>query len=245
MSPFDRNGGSDAREDASIPIPCINDQALEKIHLEKCPSFEGVNIVGGSLQSVGESFATNSNGIGSRNVTDLVLLDVPISLEANIEVLGEGTGFGVHEDSGLSGCNPQVQSISHESRLQEVQVDVLEDKALEDISQPVLAEVYGTNKLFGLRAGLDRTLWWASTSKSNKLVKRSSSGKRISKSKSKELGQKAMGDERGGIVPAVALSPRGQINARLEEAKATLELGNSLGWHLRRLKQWYWNAFRS
>ncbi|KAK8713402.1 hypothetical protein V6N13_148620 [Hibiscus sabdariffa] len=38
-----------------------------------------------------------------------------------------------------------------------------------------------------------------------------------------------MGDERGGIVPAVALSPRGQINARLEEAKATLELENSLG----------------
>ncbi|KAK8713403.1 hypothetical protein V6N13_148621 [Hibiscus sabdariffa] len=160
-------------------------KALEKIHLEKCPNFEGVNIVGGSLQSVGESFATNSNGIGSRNVTDPVLLDVPISLEANIEILGEGTGFSVHEDIGLSGCNPQVQSISHESRLQEVQVGVLEDKALEGISQPVLAEVYGTNKLFGLRAGLDRTFWWVSASKSNKLVKRSSSGKRISKSKSK------------------------------------------------------------
>ncbi|KAK8643867.1 hypothetical protein V6N13_013144 [Hibiscus sabdariffa] len=51
-------------------------------------------------------------------------------------------------------------------------------------------------------------------------------GKRICNSKSKESGQKKKGL---ATVSAAALSPRVQINATLEEAIATLELGNSLG----------------
>ncbi|KAK9046325.1 hypothetical protein V6N11_052217 [Hibiscus sabdariffa] len=169
---------------------CTNEQPPVGNLFENCPSFDGVEKGCRSTQSVGESHATNSNSVGIHAANDPLLLDVPISMENNVEVRGDRKGVRMTKEIGLTGCNSLAQSISHESRLQEVQVNVLDDMTLADISQPLKDAAHESNKQIRLRASLDRMYWWATTFKDNKLARKGLMGKRVCNSKPKVSGQK-------------------------------------------------------
>ncbi|KAK8577811.1 hypothetical protein V6N13_076494 [Hibiscus sabdariffa] len=165
VCPFDRSGEKGDWNVALDFVPCIYEQPLDDHLPEKSPSFDGGVNGGGNTHSAGVSHTNSVYSLGIRSASDHALLDVPISLEANMEVIGDGIAFDGSKDLGLTESNPQAHTISNESRLQEVQVNVIDDQALLDISQPVSVAKSGSNKHIGLRAGLDRMCWWATTCK--------------------------------------------------------------------------------
>ncbi|KAK8563736.1 hypothetical protein V6N13_006028 [Hibiscus sabdariffa] len=138
---------------------------LEEHISEKSLIIDCAKKVGENIHLEGENHATSSNNLSFCSVGDPGLLDVPISLEANMAIIGDGIAVGLPKDLGSTGYNPQARSISHESRLQEVQVNVLDHMNLVNISQSSLASTHDSNKHFGLRAGLDKMYWWASAFK--------------------------------------------------------------------------------
>ncbi|KAK8652113.1 hypothetical protein V6N13_061135 [Hibiscus sabdariffa] len=172
----------------------------------------------------------------SSDTSNTGLLDVPISVEPTFQVCKEERASEKVDDVGPDVRDLDGQSISNESRLQEVQVDQLEDRVQDvylKVGQGTGLILAGQNMSMpsGLRAGIDRLQWWAGAIRDKR---NHGKGPTIYKLVNKMNRKKGVThkEHRGAEPKNVnSSSPRSGSQLGRMEALVTLELGKKIcGW---------------